>query len=257
MNFITRAGAIVTIAAIGVIGTAGATSAATSVTYTGQGFSAAGVLNTDDRTLETDTTKVGYLLWVLPANGATSATLHLPGSVDLAMTGKGGNFKVESEYFPLDALKGAFATYEGAVKGKVVLTVSHGHAPADTNIPSNTVDMATVTGDIPKGELPDNATFTVLQTLRNDQSWTASDDSTQHYYMDVTQRWSVKSTPILGNETGKIVGWHLDGVDKYLAYVGGGRSGAPYVGWTPDGTTFTGFLTTVFSSWYSDLQPAA
>ena len=136
MNRIIKAAVIAAVAGIGVIGTASATSAAGAsngtVAYNGNGFTA-GVLNTDAPTLEQDRKQDGYLLWVLTANGATSATITLPNATH-DMIAKGGNFKFESEYFSPDALKTVSAYYSGPVKGNVVLTVSHGHAVAPAPI---------------------------------------------------------------------------------------------------------------------------
>jgi hypothetical protein len=73
----------------------------------------------------------GYLLWILSANGATSAKLFLPdGAVDMFLTG--GNFKYASKYYPyLDLVAGVTAVYQftGKLKGKVNLVVSHGCQP--------------------------------------------------------------------------------------------------------------------------------
>lgn len=74
----------------------------------------------------------GYLLWVLTANGADSATLDLPdGTVDMIQVG--GTFKYASEYFDRNTLVDfpVTAEYEGTVKGKgqVQLVVSHGCQP--------------------------------------------------------------------------------------------------------------------------------
>jgi hypothetical protein len=74
----------------------------------------------------------GYLVWVLTANGATSATLNLPdGTVDMFKVG--GTFKYASEYYNYDDLINlpVTADYEGNVRGKgnVQLVVSHGCQP--------------------------------------------------------------------------------------------------------------------------------
>ena len=71
----------------------------------------------------------GYLLWVLTANGATSAKLTLPsGTVDMIQVG--GTFKYASQYWSRDDLVGvAKAVYKGKVRGAVQLVVSHGCRP--------------------------------------------------------------------------------------------------------------------------------
>jgi hypothetical protein len=72
----------------------------------------------------------GYLVWVLSANGATSAKLTLPdGTVDMVKVG--GTFKYASKYYDRADLNEVTATYEGKVKGKVTLVVSHGCQPFD------------------------------------------------------------------------------------------------------------------------------
>jgi hypothetical protein len=70
-----------------------------------------------------------YLVWVLTANGATSATLDLPdGTVDMIKVG--GTFKYASGWYDPDDLIGiASAYYKGKVKGNVQLVVSHGCRP--------------------------------------------------------------------------------------------------------------------------------
>ncbi|MBL1379321.1 hypothetical protein [Zobellella iuensis] len=71
-----------------------------------------------------------YLLWVLTANGATSAKLNLPGgSVDMIQVG--GTFKYASQYYNYNALVGlpVTAKYQGTVRGNVQLVVSHGCQP--------------------------------------------------------------------------------------------------------------------------------
>lgn len=137
---------------------AGPAFAATVVTYTGQGF------NFDGSTYNLNNERCGltgqndaddggtgqfadwngpgqpyqagdgYLLWVLTANGASSATLYLPGGA-VSMIKVGGTFKYASRYHPYASLLGppaAFATYTGKAKGSVQLVVSHGCQPFDT-----------------------------------------------------------------------------------------------------------------------------
>lgn len=129
--------------------------AGTVVTYTGQGFNYDGTtwnLN-DERcglTGQNDAndggtgqfadwngpgmpyeTGQGYLVWVLTANGATSAKLNLPdGQVDMFKVG--GTFKYASEYYKYADLIGlpVTAEYEGKAKGSVNLVVSHGCQPS-------------------------------------------------------------------------------------------------------------------------------
>ena len=76
----------------------------------------------------------GYLVWVLTANGATSATLTLP-TGPVAMFKVGGTFKYASRNFAYATLVGlpVSATYVGTAKGSVQLTVSHGCQPFTTN----------------------------------------------------------------------------------------------------------------------------
>ncbi|HRQ39307.1 MAG TPA: hypothetical protein PLD25_15475 [Chloroflexota bacterium] len=71
----------------------------------------------------------GYLVWVLTANGATSAKLNLPdGTVDMIKVG--GTFKYASQYYNYDTIADIVtAEYEGKVKGNVNLVVSHGCQP--------------------------------------------------------------------------------------------------------------------------------
>jgi hypothetical protein len=128
--------------------------AGTTVNYTGQGFNFDGTtynLN-DERcglTGQNDAndggtgqfadwngpglpyeTGQGYLVWVLTANGATSAVLNLPDS-PVNMIQVGGTFKYASEYYNYADLVGppVTAEYVGKVKGNVQLVVSHGCQP--------------------------------------------------------------------------------------------------------------------------------
>jgi hypothetical protein len=139
---------------LSVVGTA---FAGTIVTYTGQGFNFDGTtynLN-DERcglTGQNDANDggtgqfadwngpgqpyeagQGYLVWVLTANGATSAKLNLPdGTVDMIKVG--GTFKYASQYYSYASLVGlpVTAEYEGKAKGSVQLVVSHGCQPFET-----------------------------------------------------------------------------------------------------------------------------
>jgi hypothetical protein len=130
--------------------------AGTTVTYTGQGFNFDGTtynLNDErcgleDQGIANDggtgqfadwngpgqayETGQGYLVWVLTANGATSAKLTLPGgTVDMIKVG--GTFKYASQYYSYaDIANIVTAEYEGKAKGNVQLVVSHGCQPFDT-----------------------------------------------------------------------------------------------------------------------------
>lgn len=131
--------------------------AATVVTYTGQGFSFDGTTHNlnDERCGLTGQdvaddggtgqfanwhgpgqsyqTGDGYLVWVLTANRATSATLRLPDRT-VQMIKVGGTFKYASKYYRYRTLvqTPVTATYVGTVKGNVQLVVSHGCQPLQT-----------------------------------------------------------------------------------------------------------------------------
>jgi hypothetical protein len=130
--------------------------AATTVTYTGNGFNfdgttynlndeRCGLTGQDDANDggtgqfadwngpgEPYMTGQGYLVWVLTANGATSAKLNLPdGTVDMIQVG--GTFKYASQYYNyVDIANIVTAEYEGKAKGNVNLVVSHGCQPFET-----------------------------------------------------------------------------------------------------------------------------
>ena len=72
-----------------------------------------------------------YLVWVLTANGATSAMLKGgPFGAGVAMFNVGGTFKYASAYYdPSDLIGIVYAEFEGRAKGKVQLVVSHGCRP--------------------------------------------------------------------------------------------------------------------------------
>lgn len=132
--------------------------AATDVVYTGQGFNFDGSTHTlqDERCGLSGQNDAddggtglfadwhgpgqpyqagdGYLVWVLTANGATSATLTLPDRT-VQMIQVGGTFKYASKYYRYGKLVGlpVTATYEGVVaNGNVQLVVSHGCQPIKT-----------------------------------------------------------------------------------------------------------------------------
>jgi hypothetical protein len=215
----------------------------TTVKYTGQGFTN-GLLNTDTGG------ELGYILWVFNANGATSAKINLPDGTTHDMATSGNGFKFTSKYWAPSALAGVTVNYTGTAKN-AVLTVSHGHA-VDTPV-TNTFDPSTGTGDIPRGDLPADAKFNIELTNDNATRWVASGTEYSRT-SSVTQLWSVKATPILGDVTMQVVGWHLAGGDQYIKYVKGGYSGAPYVGYTEPGAVFGGFLPNVFTASYANLQ---
>src|SRR5262249_14980775 len=127
------------------------------------------------------------------------------------------------------------------------------HAVADSTIPENSFDPTTGIGDIRRGDLPADAKFNVELTNTNATRWSASGKEYSRSSV-VTQLWSVKATPIIGDVTLDVVGWHLDGGDKCLKYLSGGYTGAPYVGYTDPGTVFEGFLPNVFTTSYANLQ---
>jgi hypothetical protein len=170
-----------------------AASAATTVPYQGNGFTG-GLLNT-----QVNTDGHRYLLWVLSANGATSATIKLPDG-NHAMTKVGGTFKYESAPFKAGELTGVTASYEGSVKGTVRLTVSHGYL--DTNIPSCTsFDKQTGTGTSNIA-----GPFTMTETFTGKTWWSATDmDERWQQTVNVSTR-NADVTPILGDFTGEIVG---------------------------------------------------
>jgi hypothetical protein len=125
-----------------------------TVVYTGQGFTSDGTTYTlnDERCGLADQTPANdgntgqfanwngpgqpyqsgqpYLVWVLTANGPTSATLHLPDQT-VTMFRVGGTFKYASQYYsPTVTINVVSATYTGTARGNVQLTVSHGCPPA-------------------------------------------------------------------------------------------------------------------------------
>lgn len=81
-----------------------------------------------------------YLVWVLTANGATSATLYLP-SGPVQMFKVGGTFKYASPWYdPATLFPGNYTTntpvyvsYAATINRNVQLTVSHGCAPHKKN----------------------------------------------------------------------------------------------------------------------------
>jgi hypothetical protein len=76
-----------------------------------------------------------YLLWILTANGAASATITGPWGTEPMTAAGGGNsvFKFVSDWYDLDSLiDNVYAEWEvngGRVRGAVQLVISHGCAP--------------------------------------------------------------------------------------------------------------------------------
>lgn len=158
MTFRTLVKMVAVPLAAGFLGFSTAASAGTIVTYTGQGFNFDGTTyNLNDERCGLSGQNVandggtgqfanwngsgqpyqtgqGYLVWILTANGATSATLTLPnGTVNMIPVG--GTLKYASAYYPYASLIGppaVTANYEGRAKGNVQLTVSHGCQPMET-----------------------------------------------------------------------------------------------------------------------------
>lgn len=146
------------IAVVVVLVAAAPVMAGTTVTYTGQGFNFDGTTwNLNDERCgaagqgtandggtgqfanwngpgQPYQTGQAYLVWVLTANGATSATLNLPDGSTVDMIKVGGTFKYASQYYPYLSLVNypVTAEYEGKAKGNVQLVVSHGCQPFET-----------------------------------------------------------------------------------------------------------------------------
>lgn len=104
---------------------------ATCIPWTGQGVTCEGgncVLNKEVCTDPEGNPTGSYLLWVLTANGATSATITING-VTHAMEKVGGTFKYTSEWVDLNTVE-ASACYEGTVRnGNPQFVISHGCPP--------------------------------------------------------------------------------------------------------------------------------
>ncbi len=132
----------------------GTASAAGIVYYTGQGFTFDGttwIINDERCGVGTQTaandgntglfanwngigqpyqTGQAYLVWVLTANGASSATLYLPPPIGpVEMIKVGGTFKYVSQYWsPGTLIDHVYATWTDGPNKKAILTVSHGCA---------------------------------------------------------------------------------------------------------------------------------
>jgi hypothetical protein len=140
-------------------------SAATTVPYTGQGFTN-GSLNTSQCGPDPapDSTSP-YLLWVLTANGATSATITGPwGTANMT---DNGQWKYVSGYYTPDQLTNVSASFEGTTNGNPQLVVSHGCAgiPAVDSHTATEIHLAgghtAVSGAQPLGtSVHDSATVT-------------------------------------------------------------------------------------------------
>jgi len=204
--------------------------------YTGQGLTA-GLPNVDlDDPSDAFGPNDNYLMWVVSANGAMSATINLPDGTH-TMKPVGGTFKFSSKFFSPAEMTATpvTATYEGTVKGKVQLTVSHGHA-ADTNVPANT--WTTANGGTVPGDFGTSPVFRYKAVQDRNYSWQSSlgnlFTSVQHV---VQTDMAVDATPIKGDVSGKIVGYmlttpHIDGTSSSST-----RSGVEE-GANPDGGSF-------------------
>ena len=91
--------------------------------------------------------------------------------------------------------------------------------------------------------------FTSRYTMASSDVWSCSDGSTQSRTSTVTQSRALDATPIFNASANKVTGFTLNGIDeaKGGTYLGGERTGAPYVGYCPTGG-FSGFLPHVFTN---------
>jgi hypothetical protein len=93
-------------------------------------------------------------------------------------------------------------------------------------------------------------TFTAgTQTMGNQTRWQCSGGE-QSRTSTVVQSRTVRATQVLSSNGKQITGWDLTGFG--YQYVSGGYTGAPYVGYCPDGESFQGFLPNVFTTDVSD-----
>ena len=85
-----------------------------------------------------------------------------------------------------------------------------------------------------------NLKFTAgTQSLSTQTRWQCSGGE-QSRTSTVVQSRTVKATQVLSSNGKQITGWNLTGFG--FQYVGGGYSGAPYVGYCPAGEAFGGFV---------------
>jgi hypothetical protein len=108
------------------------TTGSITLTYTGQGLTLDGpqgyILQTELCGVQFGAEKAGpYLLWVLTATDAFSATITGPRGTDAMTKTSNGTFKYVSDYYTPGTLIGTVsATYDG--KSTAQLTISHGCA---------------------------------------------------------------------------------------------------------------------------------
>jgi len=94
-------------------------------------------------TIQCDANNTAYLLWIFTGNGATSARITIKsGSTPLvsaaSMTQKGqGAYQYQSGYYDPSTIT-ASVDYTGTVKGRPVLTISHG-CPGGTSVTATTL----------------------------------------------------------------------------------------------------------------------
>jgi hypothetical protein len=95
-----------------------------------------------------------------------------------------------------------------------------------------------------------NLKFTAgTQVMGNQTRWQCSGGE-QSRTSTVVQSRTVKATEVLSSNGKQITGWNLTGFG--YQYLGGGYSGAPYVGYCPAGESFGGFLPNVFTTDVTD-----
>ena len=229
-KFVIGAGALAALAVpISATAASAAPTAGGTATYTGQGFSAAAdgsyMLNNQPTPANDGNTGQfadwdgpgnaydagdGYILWVLSANGAKSATITLPDGTTDDMKLVGGTFKYASPYFAYDWLtKVAKADYTGTVKGSVKLTASHGLAVPDSNVPAGVHWDSTNGGTVPATAVGDNPVFAYKTTQDRHYTWQCSLGDTHESVQHLVFTWQVDATPIHGDVTGTVVGYEL------------------------------------------------
>ena len=97
--------------------------------------------------------------------------------------------------------------------------------------------------------------FTINATMNSTDVWQCS-GGVQSRTSTVTQERSAlaevrRTAPTVNNPLGAATSWNIKGIDPNgtsFKYIGGVRTGAPYVGFCPAGQSFQGFLPHVFNN---------
>ena len=191
--------------------------AADTATFTGQGTTN-GKLNTE--ICQPDGKP--YVLFIYQTDkNAKTATITVNGVLQPMVKFGNGTFKYTADWaLPSNLIGNVTATSDGTSKNPRLL-ISHG-CGTDTNLPSSGTNIDYPTGTGTSDSKVEGATFTADYTFITDKSWNSYDDPMgdgsykTHRMTKSVDLVAVNATPIIGDYTGKLVGYQFTGYGAKL-----------------------------------------